>query len=511
MKAMAFASLPLWTMAAGAFAYHSTAGGATPLLPSKSEVKAVMSLVADYAQTRYPANVEAYWDGGVYHIGMMALFDASKSGVALGYTETFGNYNGWILDRGVIAANRHNRLAAAQSWIAAHAASPVAHIADTRAEIADQTALSLAEVTSSAYFSVDSQFMALPAFAMMGKLDHNDSYFDRLYELFNYTKSTLGLYDSSAHLYYRDPSYIYPAKKTPGGAKVFWSRGNGWALAALARILPQLPASDPAHAEYVTTFREMSAALRAVQRSDGFWNMSLYDPAHYPGPEVTGTALFVYGMAWGINNGLLSKSTYRPVVAKAWNAMVTTAVHPDGKLGYVQGVHQQPIPITQVTYESSSNFGVGVFLLAGSEVVKMVVDGEKYEVEDLTATVSSGDSHEYVGDVSASGEKYSRGVLSGVGDYIQYSAWLPAPGVYNVKIRFGKGADLGRWQFYKAGTKVGAQQDAYSNAFAFSEVNLGNVTYGTSGNKVFRFSVTGKNNASSGFATAIDYVMLTRQ
>ena len=510
MKAMSFASLPLWTMAAGAFACPSTAGAATATLPSKSEVLAVMSLVGDYAQTRYPASVEAYWHDGVYHIGMMALFDASKSVDTLAYTETFGNYNGWILDRDVIAANRNNRLAAAQSWIAAHGASPVADIADTRAEIADQSALSLAEVTSS-YFYVDSQFMALPAFAMMGKLDNNDSYFDRLYELFNYTKSTLGLYDSSAHLYYRDPSYIYPARKTPGGGKVFWSRGNGWALAALARILPQLPANDPARAEYVTTFRQMSAALRAVQRSDGLWNMSLYDPAHYPGPEVSGTALFVYGMAWGINNGLLSKATYKPVVAQAWNAMVTQAVHPNGKLGYVQGVHQQPIPATQVTYESSTNFGVGVFLLAGSEVVKMAVDGDKYEVDDLAASVSSGDSQEDVGDVWASGGKYSRGVLSAVGDYIQYSAWLPAPGTYNVKIRFGKGADLGRWQFYKAGTKVGAQQDAYSNAFAFSEVNLGNVIYQTSGNKVFRFKVTGKNNASSGFATAIDYVMLTKR
>lgn len=511
MKVMSFASLPLWIMAAGGFAYPSTAGAATTTLPSKSEVLAVMSLVADYAQTHYPANVEAYWDDGVYHIGMMALFDASKSGDILAFTETFGDHNDWILDRGVLAANRHNRLAAAQSWIAAHGASPVADIDDTRAEIAAQTALSLAEVTSGAYFAVDSQFMALPAFAMMGKLDSNDSYFDRLYELFNYNKSTLGLYDSSAHLYYRDASYIYPAKKTPSGSKVFWSRGNGWALAALARILPQLPANDPARAEYVTAFQQMSAALRAVRRSDGLWNMSLYDPAHYPGPEVSGTALFVYGMAWGINNGLLSKATYKPVVAKAWNAMVTKAVHPDGKLGYVQGIGQQPVPMGQVTYESSTDFGVGVFLLAGSEVVKMAVDGEKYEVDDLTATVSSGDSQEDVGDVWASGDKYSRGVLSGVGDYIQYSAWVPAPGTYNVKIRFGKGADLGRWQFYTAGINVGAQQSAYSNAFAFSEVNLGNVTYLTSGNKVFRFSVTGKNNASSGYATAIDYVMLTKQ
>ena len=88
---------------------------------------------------------------------------------------------------------------------------------------------------------------------------------------------------------------------------------------------------------------------------------------------------------------------------------------------------------------------------------------------------------------------------------------LPAAGTYNVKIRFGKGADMGRWQFYTGGINVGVPQGAYSNAFGFSEVNLGNVVYSTSGNKVFRFTVTGKNSAGTGYATAIDYVMLTRQ
>jgi unsaturated rhamnogalacturonyl hydrolase len=503
--------LTAWTVAAGSFVSPSTARSATAKLPSKSEVLAVMNLVAHDAQHRYPANAEAYWDDGVYHVGMMALYRASNSADVLAYTETFGDYNNWTLDRDVIAANRHNRLAAGQSWIAAHGASSIADIDDTRAEIAAQTSMSLAAVTSGAYFAVDSQFMALPAFAMLGKLDDNSRYFDRLYELFNYNKTTLGLYDPTAHLYYRDTSYIYPARQTPNGKRVFWSRGNGWALAALARILDDLPVTDPTRAEYVTTLRQMSAALKAVQRLDGFWNMSLDDPGHYPGPEVSGTALFVYGMAWGINNGLLSRTTYEPVVARAWNAMVKTAVHPDGKLGYIQGVGQHPVPAGQVTYESTSDFGVGVFLLAGSEVMKMAVDGNKYEVEDLTTTVSPGDWHQDAGDVWASGGKYSHGVLAAVNDYIQYSVQLPAAGTYNVKIRFGKGADMGRWQCDTGGIEIGAPQGAYSNAFGFSEVNLGNVVYSTSGNKMFRFTVTGKNSAGSGYATAIDYVMLTRQ
>jgi rhamnogalacturonyl hydrolase YesR len=509
MSATSFAVLCL--AAAGSFACPSAAGAVGDKLPSKSEVLAVTKLVADYAQHRYPASVEAYWDDGVYHIGRMALYDLTRSAEVLAYTEAFGNYNKWILDRGVLEANRHNRLAAAQSWIAAHRASPIADLADTRAEISAQASLALATVTASAYFSVDSQFMALPAFAMLGKLDSNDGYFGRMYQLFSHTKTTLGLYDPVARLYYRDASYIYPARQTPNRRKVFWSRGNGWALGALARILRELPATDPARAEYVATFKQMSAALKAVQRSDGFWNMSLYDPDHHPGPETSGTALFVYGMAWGINNGLLGRSTYRPVVARAWNAMVQTAVHPDGKLGYVQGIGLQPVPTSQVTYDSTTDFGVGTFLLAGSEVSKLAVDGRKYEVESLTTTVSSGDSHQDVGDVWASGGKYGHGVLDAVDDCAEYAVWLSAPGTYNVKIRFAKAADLGRWQFYTAGGNVGAPQDAYGDGFTYSEVNLGNVTYGTTGKKVFRFTVAGKNGASSGYATAVDYVMLTKQ
>lgn len=511
VRAALFVPLVLCMVAAGSAAVPSAAAAADDKLPSKSEVLAVTKRVAEYAEHRYPTDVDAYWDDGVYHIGRMALYHLTRSAEVLAYTEAFGSYNNWTLDRGVVAANRHNRLAAAQSWIAAHRASPIAAIDDTRAEISAQTSLSLATVTSKAYFSVDSQFMALPAFAMLGKLDSNDSYFGRMYQLFSYTKTTLGLYDPVARFYYRDASYIYPATQTPSGKKVFWSRGNGWGLAALARILQELPATDPARTEYAATFRQMSSALKAVQRPDGFWNMSLYDPHHYPGPETSGTALFAYGMAWGINNGLLSGSTYRPVVARAWNAMVQTAVHPDGKLGYVQGIGLQPVPTSQVTYESTTDFGVGTFLLAGSEVFKLAVDGRKYEAENLATIVSSGDSHQDVGDVWASGGKYGHGVLDAVDDHVRYSVWLSAPGTYNVKIRFAKGADLGRWQFYTAGVKLGAPQEAYSDDFTFCEVNLGNVTYATTGQKAFRFTVAGKNNASTGYATAIDYVMLTKQ
>jgi hypothetical protein len=141
-KIMLFVALTIWMVTTGCFVYLPVARAAAPNLPSRSDVLAVMKRVADYAQSQYPANAQAYWDDGVYHIGMMAFYNVSNDDDILDYTETFGEYNNWTLARGGVSGNRHNRLAAGQSWIEAYLAglpTPVAEIDDTRSEIAAQT------------------------------------------------------------------------------------------------------------------------------------------------------------------------------------------------------------------------------------------------------------------------------------------------------------------------------------------------------------------------------------
>jgi rhamnogalacturonyl hydrolase YesR len=101
------------------------------------------------------------------------------------------------------------------------------------------------------------------------------------------------------------------------------------------------------------------------------WNVNLGDPAHFPGPETSGTALFTFGMAYAIRTGVISRATYLPVVARAWNGMVATAVHADGFLGYVQNVGEDPGSSQPVTSDTTSDFGVGAFLLAGAEVAAL--------------------------------------------------------------------------------------------------------------------------------------------
>ena len=110
-----------------------------------------------------------------------------------------------------------------------------------------------------------------------------------------------------------------------------------------------------------------------MQRSDGFWNVSLFDPTHFGGPELTGTSLFAYGMAWGVRTGALPAATYQPVIARAWTAMAS-AVHDNGFLGWVQGTGKQPSDGQPVTFDSVPNFedfGVGCFLLGGSEIARL--------------------------------------------------------------------------------------------------------------------------------------------
>ena len=112
----------------------------------------------------------------------------------------------------------------------------------------------------------------------------------------------------------------------------------------------------------------MCRSLRPLQRADGFWSSNLGDPAHFPGPETSGTAFFAYGLGYGIRVGLLERPTYLPVLARAWNGMVGKAVRADGSLGYVQGVGDRP---ARASAGETHDFGVGAFLLAGSEVAKL--------------------------------------------------------------------------------------------------------------------------------------------
>jgi rhamnogalacturonyl hydrolase YesR len=173
------------------------------------------------------------------------------------------------------------------------------------------------------------------------------------------------LWDKDSGLYYRDPTYI--GKRTAGGHKIFWSRGNGWAFAGIARMLEYLPHNDPERKKLVSIYKRMAAELIKRQSPDGFWKANLDDPDDVPNPESSGTGFFCFGLAWGINNHLLSHKTYLPAVENAYAAL-SGAVGPDGRVGWGQQVDARPNPANQ---QSTHEYVTGTFLLASGEVYKL--------------------------------------------------------------------------------------------------------------------------------------------
>ena len=209
----------------------------------------------------------------------------------------------------------------------------------------------------------DALFMAPPVYAALYTLTGDKVYAEYLDAEFR--ACTDSLYDREAHLYYRDCIRI-PLREA-NGAKQFWGRGDGWVFAGLAQVLQNLPGDYPGRGYYEQLFKEMADALIACQDKNGHWHASLLDPASYPNPENSASGFFCYGLGWGLRNGLLKGKVYEKALKKGWSALVE-GVHEDGMLGYVQPVGAAP---KETGPESTDIYGVGAFLLAGSEMLRL--------------------------------------------------------------------------------------------------------------------------------------------
>jgi rhamnogalacturonyl hydrolase YesR len=211
----------------------------------------------------------------------------------------------------------------------------------------------------------DALFMAPPAWMALSRVTGDRRYLTHADAEF--WASTDYLYDKQDHLFYRDSRFF--TQRDAAGRKIFWSRGNGWVFAGLARILNELPADHPSRKRYETLFQQMAKKIVTLQGAQGYWPVSLLEPQQTP--ETSGTGFFTYGLAWGVNKGLLPAAEYRPAIDRGWNALLA-AVQPDGKLGWVQRVGAAP---DTVSAGDTQLYGVGAFLLAASEVSKLLDSG----------------------------------------------------------------------------------------------------------------------------------------
>ena len=316
------------------------------------------------------------WTRGVYYEGLMALYSIDPQPAYIKYVDDWGNFHKWTPRNGTKTTNADDQCCM-QTYLERGLA-----LDSCFANAQKQMAQGRVD-----YWTwIDAIQMAMPAYAKMYQITGDMRYILFARDCYEWSRNKCGggLWNPQEGLWWRDADFVPPYKESDG-QNCYWSRGNGWVVAALVRTIESLT-STPSRGirggadvrafleELKSDYKAMMQALLKCQREDGFWNVSLMSPATYGGPETSGTALFLMGMAWGVRNGMLPAEEYRAATDKAWRA-VASAVHPNGFIGYLQGTGKEPKDGQPVTYTSVPDFedyGAGCVLLGAVEYYKLI-------------------------------------------------------------------------------------------------------------------------------------------
>lgn len=369
--------------------------GAFAQLAPSAEIHEAAETAARYFIAKYPdVGAKSYvggkernskiWTRSVFYEGLMNLYREDGSDEWLDYTLEWGEFHNYVSSSDT-EAKSHNAdyQCCGQTYMQLYQLDPSRE--ERMAHIKMRIDNMIATGRDNFWYWVDAIQMSMPVMALLGATLDDDSYYDAMHSLYMYSRNSQGgskkgggapLFNTSTGLWYRDYSADPPYRDLVEPDKdCYWSRGNGWAYMALARVMQFTPVDMKYRQQYLDDFMMMSAGLKDCQKADGYWGVSLHAPSNFgpagsSGPEITGTSLFVGGMAWGIREGILPVDDYLPCVVSGWNAMAE-ACHPDGKIGYIQGTGSRPEDGAAITYNTEpdfEDFGVGCWLWGASEV-----------------------------------------------------------------------------------------------------------------------------------------------
>ncbi len=329
-------------------------------------------------QQSHPDPGTPFWHNAAYHTGNIEAWKLTGEKAYYDYSEKWAEYNKWMGARGndtSLWKYSYGETAdyvlfgdwqvCFQTYADLYTADPKPYKIARARQVMEYE---MSTANNDYWWWADGLYMVMPVMTKLYNITGNALYLDKLYEYWTYADKLM--YDVDSHLYYRDAKYIYPKHKTNSGKKDFWARGNGWVLAALAKVLQDLPKDNAHRQAYIDRYKTMAEAIAKCQQDGGYWTRSMLDADFAPGYETSGTAFFTYAIMWGVNNGMLDAEVYAPVALKGWKYLSEVALQSDGSVGYVQPIGERAIPGQVVSEKSTADFGVGAFLLAACEVAR---------------------------------------------------------------------------------------------------------------------------------------------
>jgi len=364
--------LKLFALSVAGFACfqpHSLPASETNKIEPKTVLQ-TMERVADWQLANPSKHPLTHWPQAALYTGFMALDKISTSPRFREAMQRMGETNQWKLGRRVYDADDH---CVGQTYVELWNRYRDDKMLVPMRERFDEVIAKPAPVPTLEFKKprardrwswCDSLFMAPPAWLHLWTATGDKRYQD--YAVTNWWITSDYLYDAKEHLYFRDSTYF--EKREANGAKIFWSRGNGWVMGGLVRMLQLVPKEHPDRTRFEQQFKDMAAKILTCQQPDGLWRASLLDSASYPMKETSGSGFFTYALTWGVNEGLLERAKFDPAVRKAWSALVN-CITPEGKLTHVQPIGADPKHFAE---DATEAYGVGSFLLAGSEIHRLV-------------------------------------------------------------------------------------------------------------------------------------------
>jgi rhamnogalacturonyl hydrolase YesR len=211
---------------------------------------------------------------------------------------------------------------------------------------------------------LDDLYMSVPALAQMGALTGDRSYFDDAVKQIVQFSQRMFVGEKGLYMH----GWIDGMEPHP----VFhWGRANGWAVLAMTELLNLLPADHPGREKVLALYRAHVRGIAATQGGAGLWHQLLDRQDSYL--ETSASAIFVYCIARGINQGWLDARAYTPMVSLGWNA-VAKQVSTKGQVENVcvgTGMGFDPAFYYYRPVNVYAAHGYGPVLMAGAEMIAL--------------------------------------------------------------------------------------------------------------------------------------------